>query len=121
MSKRPKPPSRIKVLVSAGPDVSRQRRNARETEELPEGYAPAQIFQFLAGRVKSKSISLDKIREEMNRLEGELDALTGNIKTKLATGYELKEVQVAVGLSAQGSIAIVTAGVQTTLTLVYSR
>ena len=41
--------------------------------------------------------------------------------TQIKRGSDLLEVQVAVGVPVQGSTGAVTAGVQVTLTLVYSR
>ncbi len=70
---------------------------------------------------KDKKIPFDKIENELTRVELEIDALLAKLKAKTTAGYELSQVQVMVGVSAQGSIALVTAGVQASLTLVYTR
>ena len=66
-------------------------------------------------------IPLRKLQNEMTRAGQEVEAWLAGLKTSTSAGYELTQVQVLLGMSAQGSIAVVTAGLQASLTLVYNR
>jgi len=105
---------RMKVLV---PEQEASQITAEESGELRE-QAGFRVFRWLA---KEQEIDLAKAKGELQRVEGEIDELLGTLAAERKGGYHLSQVQVAVGVSAQGSIAVVTAGVQASLTLVYSR
>ncbi len=70
--------------------------------------------------IKDKKVPLAKVKTQMKRVEGEIDGLLASLKASTVSGYQLQEVQVSVGISAGGTLGVVTAGVSATLTLVYS-
>jgi hypothetical protein len=113
-------PRQITVLV-AEPSASARQPSSSQRAEYLEGSASDWLKDQLGRVVKPKKIALDKVQREMTRFQQDMDGLLASVKTRTAGGYELTQVQVMVGVSAQGSIAVVTAGVQASLTLVYSR
>jgi hypothetical protein len=71
--------------------------------------------------LRRKPVDLKDAQAELDRVQTEVDDLLGRLATQNKHGFGLSQVQVAVGVSAQGSIGVVTAGVQASLTLIYSR
>ncbi len=71
--------------------------------------------------LKHKPLDLGDVQDQLDRVQGEVDDLLGQLATQSKQGFGLSQVQVAVGISAQGGIGVVTAGIQASLTLVYSR
>jgi len=69
--------------------------------------------------ISVNQVPLDKVKAEMGQVEQQIDQLLSGLKST-AAGYQLSQIQVAVGISGQGSIGIVTAGMQASITLVYS-
>jgi hypothetical protein len=113
------PPSIMKVLVP-DQEISQITVEGQPLEpgELHEQAAFGFVRRWFA---KDHDIDLAKAKTELQRVETEVDELLGTLAAKRKGGYRLSEVQVAVGVSAQGSIGVVTAGVQASLTLIYSR
>jgi hypothetical protein len=108
----------LTVLV---PDETVEPARRTDSELGPGGVEDqALVPAFIRKRfIKDVQLPVDKIKKEMERVEQEVDALLASLKTATQTGYQLKEVQVLVGISGQGSIGVVSAGVQASLTLVY--
>lgn len=80
------------------------------------------IPQWVRRRViKRQEVDLGQIRSQLDSVQNQVDSVLAQLGTEQRQGFALHEVQVSVGISAQGSIAVVTAGVQASLTLVYSR
>ena len=71
--------------------------------------------------LRRKPLDLGEAQVQLDRVQSEVDDLLGKLATETKHGFRLSQVQVAVGVSAQGSIGVVTAGVQASLTLIYSR
>jgi hypothetical protein len=71
--------------------------------------------------IRHKSLDLTQVQTQLNRVQDELDDVLAKLATPPKHGFRLSEVQVQVGVSAQGTIAVVTAGIQASLTLVYER
>lgn len=71
--------------------------------------------------IKRQEVDLEQIRNQLDGVQGQVDSVLAQLGTEKRAGFALSEVQVSVGISAQGSIAVVTAGVQASLTLVYTR
>jgi hypothetical protein len=71
--------------------------------------------------LRNKPLELDDVQNQLGRVQGEVDDLLEQLATQAKHGFGLSQVQVKVGISAQGGIGVVTAGVQASLTLVYSR
>ena len=85
-------------------------------ENLIEGFGDR--WRWL---MEPAEIPLRRVKNEITRVEQEVDAWLAGLKPTTSTGFDLTQVQVLVGMSAQGSIAVVTAGLQASLTLVYTR
>lgn len=102
---------RLTILVP-GDGVS-STGDASENREMPLTSVIAHAPVFAA------QVSLDKVKTELLQLQQQLDQLFSGIKESEA-GYHLSQIQVAVGISGQGSIGIVSAGMQASITLVYS-
>ncbi len=104
----------IKILVPEMENVAAEAED--DTEELGvRSFVKRWVF-------KDKELPIGQARQELQRVEAEVDQLLAAIQTGTkASGFHLKTVEVAVGLSASGSIGVVTAGVQASLTLVYDR
>lgn len=71
--------------------------------------------------LRHKALDLGETQEQLDRVQSEVDDLLGQLTAQPKHGFGLSEVQVSVGVSAQGGIGVVTAGVQASLTLIYSR
>jgi hypothetical protein len=71
--------------------------------------------------LRQKPLNLSAAQAQLDRMQGEIDNLLGRLAARTEDGFGLDQVWVAVGVSAQGSIGVVTAGVQASLTLIYSR
>jgi hypothetical protein len=73
---------------------------------------------LLVGR---KDVSLEKIHSELDRVQGELDDVLSKIDSQPKHGFRLSEVAISLGISAEGSIGVVSAGVQAGITLTFSK
>jgi hypothetical protein len=71
--------------------------------------------------LKEKQLDLQAVQVELDRVQAEVDGLIARLDSNQRHGFHLSEVQVSIGITAQGSIAVVTAGAPASLTLVYSR
>jgi hypothetical protein len=89
------------------------------TEASPENQYMDVFLSIPHLPISVNQLPLDKVKAEMGQVEQEIDQLLAGLKST-AGGYELSQVQVSVGISGQGSIGIVTAGMQASITLVYS-
>jgi hypothetical protein len=95
---------------------------APDTKLAPDQSHYERFGSFLGrGILKHQDIPIDKIKTELARVDDEVDSVIEAVRTKAAAGFQLKEVQVGVVISAQGSIGVATAGIQASLTLVYSQ
>jgi hypothetical protein len=71
--------------------------------------------------VGRKDVPLSKINSELDRVQAELDDVLSKIDTQPKHGFRLSEVAIALGISAEGSIGVVSAGVQAGITLTFSK
>jgi len=69
--------------------------------------------------LRHKQLDIGAVEQQLDRVQGEVDGLLERLSTPPKAGFRLSQVQVSVGMSAQGTIAVVTAGIQASLTLVY--
>lgn len=69
--------------------------------------------------VGRKEVSLDKIYRELDRVQAELNDVLSKIDSQPKHGFRLSEVAVSLGISAEGSIGVVSAGVQAGITLTF--
>jgi hypothetical protein len=61
------------------------------------------------------------VRAGLERVEGQLDELFRGVWDRPAGGMHLRQIQVGLAVTTQGSIGIASAGAQVSLTLVYQR
>ncbi len=90
----------------------------------PQPIGPGEVQEqgwFTEKVLRRKPLDLGEAQVQLDRVQSEVDDLLGKLATQTKHGFRLSQVQVAVGVSAQGSIGVVTAGVQASLTLIYSR
>jgi hypothetical protein len=71
--------------------------------------------------VARKEIPLDKVNDELDRIQEEVDVLLSKLDSREKHGFILSEVAVSLGISAEGSIGIVSAGVEAGITLSFSK
>jgi hypothetical protein len=64
---------------------------------------------------------LAAVRAGLERVEGELDELFRGIWDRPAGGMHLRQIEVGLAVTTEGSIGIASAGAQVSLTLVYQR
>jgi len=99
------------ISVVLGPTVTR----AEVPEEATLG--PREVAHKLLGPVE---ISVDRLRESLARLTGNLSALLADLQA--VGGFELAEVQVAVELTAEGGVNLIgnlTAGAKGAIQLTF--
>lgn len=122
MSKtQPNPPSEIRVLV---PESVVQASSGRPRKVGTDFEVDSEPFGFSmpwTGKVATAGVPLSQMGSELQKVQEEIEALTATLRPSLGKGFSLDEIQIGVGVSAQGGIAIVSAGVQASLTLLYSR
>ena len=107
---------------TGGEGVEGAESTASDTDSALEQSHNVPFGSFLERKIlKHQDISIEKVKTELARVEAEVDTVLEAVKTKAALGFQLKEVQVGVVISAQGSIGVATAGIQASLTLVYSQ
>lgn len=87
------------LSVVLGPTEARAAR-AEVPEEATLG--PREVANRLLGPVE---ISVDRLRESLAKLTGNLSALLADLKD--VGGFELAEVQVAVELTAEGGVNLI--------------
>ncbi len=112
--KKPTASRTLTVLVEEETTVPAQQKELLPGQSQEHGWIREKILRH-------KPLDLDDAQAQLDRIQGEVDDLLGQVATQTKHGFGLSEVQVAVGVSAQGSIGVVTAGIQASLTLVYSR
>lgn len=98
--------------------VSRSGSETAAETEIQEAGAWEAIRGVFVGR---KEVPLDKINGELDRVQAELDDVLSKIDTQSRHGFQLSEVTIALGISAEGSIGVVSAGVEAGITLKFSR
>jgi hypothetical protein len=111
------PPSYLTILV---PDQGQGSVSGTQIESRPEEDREEALFSLIPHvPVSVSQVPLDKVKAEMGEVEQQIDQLLSGLKST-AAGYQLAQIHVSVGISGQGSIGIVTAGMQASITLVYS-
>jgi hypothetical protein len=71
--------------------------------------------------VGKKEVPLEKIHNELDRVQAELDDVLSKIDTEPKHGFRLTEVEFSLGISAQGTIGVVSAGVEAGITLTFAK
>ncbi len=83
-------------------------------DEIPQGTFHSHTVNKAVGKV------LELGHADLQRVDDEIQTVLARLKPRPGAKYGLSELQVGIALTAQGGIGIVTAGVQASLTLVYS-
>lgn len=110
-------PDSFSLLVPERPVVLAITPPEQEDQVQEEGLS----LKPLVRRAAPQSVNLAKLRGDLERIQGEVDALLKNQIGSSVGGMRLNEIQVSLGISAEGSIGVVTAGVTASITLVYAR
>jgi hypothetical protein len=72
-------------------------------------------------RVTAKPADMQRLAGDMDKVMPEVETLLEGRTERKVAGLALNEVQVMLGISAEGSIGVVTAGMEASITLCYSR
>src|SRR4051812_37809238 len=85
-----------------------------DAAEIREAGPIAAVKSFFVGR---KEVPLEKIEAELTRVQGEIDGVLAKVERQSRQGFSLSEVEISLGVSAEGSIGVVTAGIDAGITL----
>jgi hypothetical protein len=99
------------------PQVDKTPAPGGYQEDLP-------VPQFVRKIVtRRKSVDLSKLHGELGEVQNQVDKILQQLTSPQTQPgkMRLNSLQVSVGISAGGSIGVVTAGMQASLTLVYER
>ncbi len=94
--------------------LSAEGEPVADAEEIREAGLIAAVKSLTAGR---KDVPLEKIDAELTRVQGEIGAVLAKIDKDTRHGFSLSEVEISLGMSAGGSIGVVTAGIEAGITL----
>jgi hypothetical protein len=119
MNATPTPaPNSLSLLVPEPPAAQAITPPDQEDQVREETSSP---LKLLKRRFTRQPADLTKLRNDLDRVQGEVDALLKDQTDSKVGNLRLNEVQVSLGISAEGSIGVVTAGVTASITLVYAR
>jgi hypothetical protein len=99
------------------PQVDRTHGPGGYQEDLP-------VPQFVRKIVtRRKSVDLSKLHGELDEVQNQVDKILQQLTSPQTQPGKmgLSSLEVSIGISAGGSIGVVTAGMQASLTLVYER
>lgn len=85
-----------------------------DATEIREAGPITAIKSLFVGR---KDVPLEKIDDELTRVQGEIDNVLAKVEKESRHGFSLSEVEISLGVSAEGSIGVVTAGIEAGITL----
>lgn len=85
-----------------------------------DAFTPQSSVRELFG-FKPKPVDTDRLQDEMVRIESQLAEILKAAPASADSGFNLDEVQVSLAISGEGSIGIVTAGVEASITLGFTR
>jgi len=71
--------------------------------------------------LRREPVGLDALRAELEGVQAQVEKLLAGVADRQVGAMRLNGLQVSLGITAQGSIGVVTAGMQASLTLVYER
>ena len=89
-----------------------------DESEIREAGAWGAVKSLFVGQ---KEIGLDKVHRELDRVQAELDDVLSKIDTEPKHGFRLTEVEISLGISAEGTIGVVSAGVEAGITLTFAK
>ena len=82
--------------------------------EIREAGPISAMKSLFVGR---KEVPLEKIDAELTRVQGQIDGVLAKVEKESRHGFALSEVEISLGISAEGSIGVVTAGIEAGITL----
>ncbi|NKX56594.1 Pepco domain-containing protein [Arthrobacter mobilis] len=89
------------------------------TSGMAQQHGPGQWLRKWV--VKDKKLDLSSVQEQLERVQSEVGEILEGLDTESKHGFGLAEVEVQVGISASGNLGVVSAGVEASLTLIYTR
>jgi hypothetical protein len=93
-----------------------------EPESKPEDFEEQAFPKFLARLVhRPKEVDLNTLQDGLQTVQGQIDALLKVVKDSTVDDYRLNSVEVSLGISAEGSIGVATAGVEASISLSFER
>jgi len=98
--------------------ISGNESDLTDETEIREAGAWGAVKSLFVGK---KEVPLDKIHSELDRVQAELDDVLSKIDIGPKHGFQLSEVEFSLGISAEGSIGVVSAGVEVGITLTFSK
>jgi hypothetical protein len=108
--------SSLRILVVEDVPV----RVAEEPDQMEDHGIKEAIGRFRR-RVTTSKADLEKLAGDLEAVQSGVEALLAGRTEHEVGGMKLNEVQVSLGISASGSIGVVTAGMEASITLSYSR
>jgi hypothetical protein len=106
----------VTLIVADG--VASQVPPAAKKEDFSEESAPAFLGRIVG---RPKDVSLDKLKENLGRAQGDIDELLTGVKRSTVGDFQLNSIDVSLTISGEGSIGFATAGVEASITLSFGR
>lgn len=88
-------------------------------EDFQEEALPAPLRRLFSH--KSKDVDLGAVKDGLDQVQTQVESLLQDVDQSTVAGFHLGSVQVSLGISAGGSIGVVTAGVEASMTLTFER
>jgi hypothetical protein len=79
------------------------------------------VTEFVRRVVRRQPVNLETVKGELSQVEQQVETLMKERQDREVGGMRLHGVEVSLGITAEGSIGLVTAGVEVSVTLVYER
>lgn len=111
MSTKSPPPQMLSLVVVTD--------GSSDDSEIREASPWTAIKSLFVGK---KEVPLERVQSELARVQAEVDGLLAMIDTsETHKGFRLAEVTVSLAISGEGSIGVVTAGVEAGISLTFAR
>lgn len=117
-------PTTLRLLVPDDEAVAPSTPNAPADSSAPGPgeYQEQGVLGWVRKKIlRTEDIPIAEAQAQLARIDSEVNTLLTSTIASTVGAFYLKEVQVGVIISAQGSIGIATAGIQASLTLVYDK
>jgi hypothetical protein len=105
------------VLVPAEVYEATSAEPAPGMDDGVEEHGPREWVQRI--RVKKKTVDLSRIKDDLAKVQAQAEKLLASLSMREIGGMQLEEVQLSLGVTAEGSIGVVTAGVEAAIALTY--
>jgi hypothetical protein len=107
-------PTTLSIIVESDQEVGDQ------PPPTAEDFEP-QALPLPWKRKQAKDIDLKGLKESADRVQREVAELLSGMEARTIRGWHLSTVEVGVAITAEGSIGVVTAGVEASLTLAFEK